>query len=323
MDKKLAIVIPAFKDIFFSKAIKSIVNQTDKNFTLYIGDDASPNDLYKIVKKYEDRIDIIYKKFNNNLGSTDLISHWKRCIEMVQDEEWIWLFSDDDIMAIDCVERINLNIHENPNFDLFHFNIIVINQFDDVVKNCNPFPEILTVPDFFFKRVKYKINSSLVEYVFKKSVYINENGFENYDLAWCSDDAAWIKFGRLKGILTIPDSVVKWRYSNSNISSNIMDKKLVLRKLQASINHIKWVKNYFFEKNIIDKTSNFDKYKWVISNLLISPSFSIKEKYNISLKVTNDLGYNKILILNSIYVLYWLIKENIYSIFNNFTIRSY
>ena len=39
---ELAIVIPAYKIMYFDQALSSIANQTCKDFTLYIGDDSSP-----------------------------------------------------------------------------------------------------------------------------------------------------------------------------------------------------------------------------------------------------------------------------------------
>jgi len=102
---KLAIVIPAYKADYFEQALESIAGQTCTNFTLYIGDDASPHDLYAIVKDFESKINLHYKRYDENLGSKDLVAQWERCIDLVKDEKWIWLFSDDDLMAKHCVEE--------------------------------------------------------------------------------------------------------------------------------------------------------------------------------------------------------------------------
>jgi glycosyltransferase involved in cell wall biosynthesis len=106
---KLAIVIPAYKRMFFNKALSSIAKQTNKNFTLYIGDDCSPDNLYSVVQQFENIIDIVYKRFDDNLGARDLVAQWERCIDLVGDEKWIWLFSDDDMMDPTCV-RIQILI---------------------------------------------------------------------------------------------------------------------------------------------------------------------------------------------------------------------
>lgn len=45
---KLAIVMPAYKARFLRQALESIAQQTDKRFTVYVGDDASPDDIKEI-----------------------------------------------------------------------------------------------------------------------------------------------------------------------------------------------------------------------------------------------------------------------------------
>ena len=39
--------------------------------------------LRSIAEKYRDRINIIYRRFPENLGKTDLLAHWERCITQV------------------------------------------------------------------------------------------------------------------------------------------------------------------------------------------------------------------------------------------------
>lgn len=88
MANKLAIIIPAYKDAFFNKTLESLAQQTNKNFTVYIGDDNSPYNLEKIVSEYSNQLNIIYKRFPTNLGSTDLVLQWNRCLSMIQDEDF-------------------------------------------------------------------------------------------------------------------------------------------------------------------------------------------------------------------------------------------
>ena len=99
----LAIVIPAYKSTFLAAALDSIAAQTCKDFILYIGDDCSPNNLGEIVDGYRDKINLVYKRFDTNLGGKDLVAQWERCIDMTQGEDWLWLFSDDDVMEKNCV----------------------------------------------------------------------------------------------------------------------------------------------------------------------------------------------------------------------------
>lgn len=57
--KKLAIVIPAYKGRFLKETLDSIAVQAHKDeFVLYIGDDASPERLDKIVESYQNKVNL-------------------------------------------------------------------------------------------------------------------------------------------------------------------------------------------------------------------------------------------------------------------------
>lgn len=60
MEEKIAIVIPAYKCRFLRQTLDSIVVQTCRSFTVYIGDDASPQNLKEIVSDYADKMNGSY-----------------------------------------------------------------------------------------------------------------------------------------------------------------------------------------------------------------------------------------------------------------------
>ena len=64
--KKLAIIIPAYKPRFLQETLDSIAKQNNHEFTVYIGDDASPYPLETIVDRYKNKFDIIYHRFEQN-----------------------------------------------------------------------------------------------------------------------------------------------------------------------------------------------------------------------------------------------------------------
>ena len=65
--------IRSYYDLY--DALNSINNQTNKQFSVYVGDDNSPEILYDIVRLFEDKIDISYIRFSNNLGGKSLVEH--------------------------------------------------------------------------------------------------------------------------------------------------------------------------------------------------------------------------------------------------------
>lgn len=241
---KLAIVIPAFKSDFFSKTLESISNQTNKSFRLYIGDDNSPDDLYSLVKPFEQSLDIHYKKFEENLGASSIVRHWSRCIQLIEDEQWIWLFGDDDIMPIDAVQRFYDFLSKGKDCQLLRFNLAVIDKNDLVTTKPTSHPLQESSLEFAIRRLQRKCMSTVVEYIFSKKVYYDKSGFEEYPLAWASDDATWIKFGDKTGIYTLEGLPVNWRYSGLNISSRnlISDWN---KKMDASILFVTYLTQKF------------------------------------------------------------------------------
>ena len=78
----MAIIIPAYKASFLRQTLESVAAQTCRDFRVYIGDDKSPEDLQTIVRAYADKMPIVYRRFDENLGGTDLVAHWERCIRL-------------------------------------------------------------------------------------------------------------------------------------------------------------------------------------------------------------------------------------------------
>lgn len=250
MQTKLAIVIPAFKSNFLRNTLESIAQQTNQNFRLYIGDDGSPDELYPIIREFEKRIKLNYTFFKENLGSVNLVGHWERCIDMVQEEEWVWLFSDDDVMQPTCVDNFYLELRQNHNsYDLYHFNVNVINGENRVIKK-GLFPDIIQSEQLLKKKLRGKLRSYVVEFIFNKEEFFLQGRFQNFELAWNSDIATWIKVGHRKGIKTIENSIVQWRSSEYNISPNHNDPKIVLKKMAANKNFCKWLIHFCKDKNL-------------------------------------------------------------------------
>jgi len=221
---QLAIVIPAYKPDFLSEALECLASQTCKDFTVYVGDDCSPHPLSDIVTPFAARMDLHYTRFDHNLGASDLIGQWERCIAMTQDEEWLWMFSDDDRMSSICVECFYRMIERYPKHRLFHFDVTVIDSDGRASRDPHyvkeDFKEWLSAKDFLKKRLNYRVNSFVVEYIVNRDTFERQGGFVRYPLAWCSDDATWYKMGQGTGILTIPDGRIFWRKSESNITPN-------------------------------------------------------------------------------------------------------
>ncbi len=242
--KNLAIIIPAFKIQFFERTLQSLAGQTNKDFTVYVGDDCSEADFFSVVNKYSPEIGIVYKKFDSNLGGIDLVAQWERCIDLSVGEPWIWLFSDDDIIGSRCVELFYNRVKKGAARDIFHFNVNIIDENDRVIRKIKPYPSTISSEELYVNKETAKIESFVVEYIFSRRIYEKVGGFQKFDLAWGSDLATWIKMGAESGIETICGDCVYWRQSHINITPNISG-QIVFRKCEASLDYMKWAELFF------------------------------------------------------------------------------
>jgi glycosyltransferase involved in cell wall biosynthesis len=214
----LAIVIPYFKSSFFDETMSSLANQTDKRFKVYIGDDASPDDPKLLLEKYINKFDFQYHRFNENLGGISLSKQWERCIALIDNESWLMVLGDDDIID----ENVIASFYENLRIFDHKTNVVryaTKKIFGRTIDTTNSFthPVWENATDAFYRKFNKTSRSSLSEYIFLRKAY-EKFGFYNYPLAWNSDDRAWLDFSDGKPLYTINTSFVYFRKSDINIT---------------------------------------------------------------------------------------------------------
>ncbi len=236
MKAPLAIVIPAYKARFLDEALASIAAQTRREFRVYVGDDASPEGLEAVCRRWQKPLGLRYTRFESNLGGRDLVAQWQRCVAL-SNEPWVWLFSDDDRMPPDAVERLLAAFKTGG--ELFHFDVEQIDAEGRVLRREPDFPRQLPVREFARRRLRFELSSFAPDYVFARAAYERVGGFVNFPRAWCSDDASWIAFGAAHGIRTLAGAPVQWRFSGANISARHGPD--AVDKLRAQVAYLRWL----------------------------------------------------------------------------------
>lgn len=273
----LAIVIPYYKIEFFSDTLESLSNQTDKRFNVYIGDDNSPCSPELLLSNYQ--FNYVYKKFENNLGGTSLVKQWERCIELINDEEWIMILGDDDFIDKNVVkeyyEAVEL-YHDKTN--LIRFSNIVIDELGEEISKEYKFLEWQTAEESLSNKLLKGVRSSLSEYIFKKETY-NKYKFKEYPSAFYSDDQAWLDFSDNKPIYSINRAKIFIRISSKSLSGNKNNIKLIdFAAIQFYINII-----------------NSSKFKKLPSNLKYNVLKRLEHLY-IKYNKLNFLKFTKLLV---------------------------
>lgn len=294
----LAIVIPYFKLTFFEETLVSLAKQTDNRFTVYIGDDASPENPHELLKKFEGRFQFVYHRFEDNLGGKSLVKQWERCIALTKDEQWIMILGDDDYLNDNVVEEF---YNHFPKFDnqtsLVRFASVTLVQKNNFKGNISYNPEWEMATDAYYRKFLKLTRSSLSEYVFLKSAY-ERHHFHNYPLAWNSDDRAWLDFSEDKPIYSINESIVNVRLSDLNITGKKDNLKLKSQSLiefytflitkkskhYTKFQRIKILRKYQSE---LVKFSSTDFKKWIFLVFHLFKNFnfqSIKEFITLRVK---------------------------------------
>lgn len=217
----LAIVIPYYKLNYFKETLQSLSDQTNRDFNLYIGDDASSQDPVPLLNSFQKLGGFTYKKFESNLGNTSLTRQWDRCMEMLQGEEWVMILGDDDLLDPNVVESFYRHFSRfKDKSRVVRFSSRTIKEEDDKLSPVYRHPEFEDPGVAFIRRFRQETRSSLSEYIFSRKAY-RKYGFHNYKLAWHSDDRAWLDFSETKPIYSINDALVYFRHSKLNITGRI------------------------------------------------------------------------------------------------------
>ncbi|MGH7942142.1 MAG: glycosyltransferase family 2 protein [Limisphaerales bacterium] len=239
----LAIVIPAYKASYLREVLASVAGQSCRNFQLYVGDDASPENIRKIVQEFSDKIPLHYHRFEKNLGATSLAEHWRRCIGLSH-EPWIWLFSDDDLMDEGCVAAFYREIlATSGRHDLYRFNTCSIDGDGRLISENPAHPQNETGPDFLVSRLRGGRTSTAQELIFSRAAWESAGGFPDFPLGWASDDAFIATLGSYKPIRVVPGPRLKWRLSGKNISTD-NSFAMAIQKFQACRKFVEWATDF-------------------------------------------------------------------------------
>jgi len=217
---KLAIVIPFYKIDFFEGTLASLASQTNQNFNVYIGNDASPDSPERLIEKYNKNNNFYYKRFEDNLGGIGKLSEqWERCIDLSeQNEEWIMILADDDYISPNFVEVFyaNLKLAELNNALLLRFKMRRVSEENNFLVDLEQ-PMLHCAVDYVWDDETHKRFISISENVFTRKLY-QEKKFRKYPLAWRVPMMMYLDFTNVGMVLGINEAFVAIRRSNQQLS---------------------------------------------------------------------------------------------------------
>lgn len=233
LPNKLAIVIPYYKIDFFEKTIRSLIAQTNKNFTLYIGNDASPNNPLPIISQYLNPNEYHYFDYKENVGGKNLALQWERILENIQ-EDWFHILGDDDTISENFVDEFykNLNTVEENAINVIKYSQALIDENDHILTSFTAYKEIESSIDLWLQKLYDGHRSSLSEHIFRRNSYLKYK-FKELPLAWHTDDLAVLEFSDFGSVYCIDHAKTFVRISSASISGDVENRAYQEQKAEA------------------------------------------------------------------------------------------
>lgn len=305
----VTVAIPAYKQVFFEESIQSVLAQSYPNFELIIIDDASPFHLENIVNKFDD-IRIKYYRNEVNLGRTDLVSNWNKCISIAKGELFC-LFSDDDKYHSDFLrEMVDLSM-VFPDSDVFHCRVIKIDGDGKPIDITPLCPQRESTLEFIWHTMKGYRNLYAPEFMCRTTALRNIGGFFNLPLAWGSDYVTWFLLSKGGGKVYCEKPLCFWRISDINISAV----GNVPQRIEAINRYQKWLTIFLDQYAAISPTESLIK-KQCKAN--IGPFFNSKRTLLLQIQIEKDgvirsffkfLKYTKIFQMKAPKVVYYILRR--------------
>lgn len=103
LNKKIGVIIPVYNvENLLKKCVDSVVNQSYKNFTIYLVDDGSTDNSGKICDEYKEKYDFIQVFHKENGGLSDARNY---ALDRI-DTEYVIFIDSDDYIAKNYIEEL-------------------------------------------------------------------------------------------------------------------------------------------------------------------------------------------------------------------------
>ena len=228
MKKKISVLMTVYNaENFIEKSIKSILDQTYKNFELIIIDDFSSDNSSKIIAKFYDKR-IKFYKVKKKLGRTKALNFGlKKC-----NSKLITIQDADDIAHKHRLLEALGAFNTNKNIGLVFSGYQVIDENDKLKKKFNKFNY-----NNFSSKLKYKNLIPHSSVTFKKDIIKNNFLFYNEKYLYAQDYHLILSFLKFSKIFLINKNLVQIRNHINNMSNIKIYKKI---RIQEDIQLLKF-----------------------------------------------------------------------------------
>jgi len=249
---KISVLMPAYNaEKYIAEAIKSILNQTFKNFEFIIIDDCSTDGTHSIIQKYaekDNRIIVLRNEKNFKLSRT-----LNEGIKIAK-ADYIVRMDADDISIVNRLWRQIDYMERNSEIGISGGTMQIINKNGTIVGG----------------RKYHLIDSEIRKYIFRYSPFshpsiiirksiLRKVGYYDSEYNPAEDYELYFRVGQYSKFGNLPDVLLKYRIIPKSMTTGLT-KKMELKTLKI---RKKAVKEYGYRMSLIDKIY------WVLQYLSI------------------------------------------------------
>lgn len=204
MKPKVSVVIPVYNvEKYVRQAIKSVLDQTFKDFEIVIIDDGSTDHTLKVIKSFKDKRIKVFKN-PKNLGLVESIN--KGINE--SRGEYIARFDGDDICERERFKKQVEFLDNNPDY------VIVGSQEQQINPKGEKLPSQYKVPqtDQEIRRIQYLWNFMIHPTVMmRKDVVVNVGGYRKFFKGGAEEYDLWLRMLRFGKFYNLKEKLIKKR----------------------------------------------------------------------------------------------------------------
>lgn len=222
-EKKVSIVIPAYKPMFFLEALKSALGQTYTNTEIIVSDNCPTDEIKNICSLYP----FVKYKRNQAVGYLNVLSSLYEC-----EGDYVKPLFDDDILHPFCIQRMVKSV-ENIEFSFVFSASQVINIFNESLGNRVPLNEnvilnynqitramILNFNNFVGELSTIMINKNILNLIKPE----NLSKFGDYDCRLgLSDVAIYLKLAEKSNVFYVHELLSYFRRDDRYTSNSRQD----------------------------------------------------------------------------------------------------
>ena len=251
----ISIVLPVYNgERYLADSIKSILNQTYKDFELIIVNDCSTDSSLEIIEEFartDPRIIIINNEQNQKLPRSLNIG-----FSYCHGEYYTWT-SDDNLMLPDFCEAMITKL-QNSNADLVFSRCGIVDSNGRRIGKTELHDDLDEI---------YCNNIVLASFMYRRKVHDALNGYDT-DKFLVEDYDFWLRAYRQFRFAYIPDILYEIRFHGDNLGTKYFE-DVKLRKIELLKDNLAYIDNELVKNSIYKEISNcyFDASNFYASKI--------------------------------------------------------